>query len=268
MTVTLKRDGFWVEESKKVDGEWTTELKRASLDVDFVSLFRRYLLIEDDVTVGDFFSILEEMEKTGLLTFIELLTDSTWSEHLKTWRDEPPKQEREDEDPLEAVEVYQWFEMSNHDDIESFHAGDVHSGCHGIGKSGTAYAIEFNEWSTLRDLRLRASPKMTVSRMVWKKGKRRKVISNGGDEDWNFSDKDVDRRKTKHEDVRCTISLGNFFHGVASELCFFSTPEYQRKQQEKLHEALAEVRRPDFVGVSMDDVFSKMKKTLSGSGSV
>jgi hypothetical protein len=261
-SVIMKRDGFYGHRSKKnkETGEWEEHNSlidtRGENSLTFLKFWNKPLTIEEGVLAGDLFRILHQMDP-ALLTMVELLTDSNWKENLKE-AFLPVEEGKKDEAELKFVEVYRLLEITNYTDLENFELSDDYTCTHGIGKvwdgpemvdvpeeekkDCNAWAIEFTPWNELRNVPLRIRPKLTFSEMVWVQGKRRKMISNGGDEDWNFSDKDLDREKMRRIELDYTMTLGEFMDGLANELCFFGDPDSRREEQAELQGRLDEVK--------------------------
>lgn len=249
-SVILKRDGFY--KVKSVKNNETDEWEQVEKLVDtkgesspsFFALWNKPLTIADGVLTGDLFRILHQMDPAAL-TMVELLTDSNWKDSLKEAFDPV---EKVDKDPLFFVEVYKHMEVGNLHDLRKFELDSEYTCAHGIGKPwegegmadvpveerGTVYAIEFTPWNELRNVPLRIKEKMYFGYTVYEQGERRKMVSNGGDEDWNFFDKDRNKEKSKDMELGYTMTLGEFLGGLANEICFFGGPDDRKEEKQKL----------------------------------
>jgi len=257
MTVRLTKNGFVEEKARKnkKTKEWETKTEKLNKGLRLLGAWRVQIIIDEDVVMRDFFKTLEKMDD-GLLTVIEMLTNSNWKPHLGSWRD--PIEKVKDSQPLHAVEVYKYIDINNYSDLDNPEI-ECYPACHGLGSvwntegmenvpederaSCNNYAIEFLQWNELKDLKLQLRPKMQFGEMVWKKGKKRKVISNGGNAKWNFSDRDLVKEKTVRRELKYTMSVGEFFDGLASELCFFGSPQSTKKQKDILNERIKDIEK-------------------------
>ena len=259
MTVILNKTGFFLNSSKKnkKTKEWESFSKKINTksSIELLTYWKHEIKIGNGVLTGDFFHILEDMD-SALLTTIEMLTDSNWKKNLVGWKDPV-----EVKDPLDFVEVYKYVDISNHHDLDNPDF-EIYPSCHGIGKpwegesmNGVSeedrkrcntYAIEFLQWKELRAIPLRIAPKMQFGEIVWKKGKKTKESDDGLGKlfkKWkmNIPPRDIDKRITR--EFNYTLSVGEFFEGIAGELCFFSTPENRKQQMDVLNERVESVEK-------------------------
>jgi hypothetical protein len=267
--ITLKKDGFWREHSKKNRETGEYEEVREKIDttgkesLELIRCWEESMEIEEGVTCNDFFKVLADMDE-GLLTMVELLTNSNIKPHVrKAFNPLPP--DYVDDSELTAVEIYKVMEINNHglDEILEPYLDDDYACAHGIGKPWThgfendpmtdeekiakgcnTYAIEFTPWNQLAHLPLVFKKKIWFSEVVWRKsGKKRKLISNGPDEGWNVSDMEIDREKGFQREVLWNPRVREFFNGFTNELCFFGSPDDQEEQSAILKGRMEDVEK-------------------------
>lgn len=263
----LKKDGFWREYSKKNRETGEYEERNEKIDtsgpdsLELIRCWEEAMMIDEMVTCNDFFRVLADMDE-GLVTMIELLTNSNIKPFIRRAFDPLPPDWKDDEN-LHSVEIYKVMEINNHglDELLEPYLDDDYACAHGVGKPWThgfendpmtdeekiakgcnTYAIEFTPWNQLGHLQLVFKKKIWFSEVVWKKtGKKRKLISNGPNEGWNVSDMEPDREKGWQREIVWNPRVREFFNGFTNELCFFGSPDEAEKQSDVLKERMEDV---------------------------
>jgi hypothetical protein len=236
--VILKKDGLWTKEWDRDTKKNVTDRLNTDTHI-FFTAWNTPLEIKGKVTLRDFLEYLKTLDPL-ILDMIGKMVGANFEEYFK----EPLVSEKDPDrtSKLVAIEVYKYYEMSNHD-LENWDFTDHAISAHGIGAKwdqgkGDSYAIEFTPWKYLLHLPLRMKEKTTITKTIYKKQKPKR---------WGFKKKGskgferglswmMDRKidKWEHIDIKVTYTLGEFIDGLFDELCFFWTPATRDKNEKEL----------------------------------
>lgn len=244
--VILKKDGFWSSTWSKRKHDHVVKRLR---DWRLLEGWSRPLTIEKDVVFGDWVRAMKKLNR-GLLVVIEMLCDSS----IRPYLDKVEGPAKDTDSDVTSVEVYQGVEISNYDLKKYDITFDL--GCHGRGRRwhdeyskklpleqrGNSYAIEFTDWGTLWDKTLRIDPKVAVNKSTWVIDKRKRK-PNAIDKLLKVRRKPRTVKEWRREEACITsMSLGEFFIGLTSEVCFFSTPSSRDGNMAELNKRIDDVK--------------------------
>ena len=246
MSIIFKADGMYSR-----DWVYDEELEEGS-DVDtrveflMAHLNEEVEAIEGNVTFGQ---MVRDCFPVGInkadIAIMDLITDRTLTPFLKEIDEKPPKRDREDDDPLVALEVYvaaegdKWYDKKNRKDVP-YELG-IYLAIHGEGikydpKSEDAnmqfkYAISYSHWGNFVDLPVTFQPD-TVLCLVEEKHKR------NWRKPWGKK-----RRHYAYKQIKISYkpTLCEFLHDVFTDLCFCGSPENRDGHTQMLKERMDEV---------------------------
>lgn len=238
MSIIIRKRGFYESNWSRKSRSYVE--KQIKDPLRLLSKMGRQVVL-DDVTFGDFIKLVAKMD-SGSQTLLAMLVDSNFQKFLPTINDESVEEDRE---PLSAIECYSYAEICNHDDSQPLPSFSFYHACHGVGKQWehdgkpvdgvdcNTYAIEFTPWCQLRGVPLTIKKTLSFCETVWVKGKRRKIISNGGNAKWNFSNRDL------KETIQRTLgapdmSLFNWLSALFGGVAFFGTPVSRDNKSKEL----------------------------------
>lgn len=274
--VKLTKDGFLGEYfDKKLDDEVLEGIHARGLKpgVFFKMNALSPIYIEGNVTLLDLINAMADMKSADLEAMSELANANIAPYLIDFAKNPDPIPDNDDGQPLEAIEVYRCFELSNYESCTDVFDANTYCSAHGIGsvhsdvkkmvKDGTmteeqakncnTYAIEFTPWQKMLHLPIRMRELVYYSESVWKKCKPKKreigVLGSKKKFSFGFSDREIVKGKAMVSDKKLTwqMTLQDFLSGLFNELSFFGTPS----------------RRDEEMGVisgRMKDVEKQLKK--------
>ncbi len=243
MTVVIRKKGFYSKDWKPKQKKYLE--KKINEPMRLLGMMGDVVELEPGLTFGSFINLIRGFD-SGFKLLLEMLVDSGFERYLDTI-DEVPTADKEFDSELTAIEVYQYAEINNYDADAKLPAFEYSRGCHGIGKpwglgNGNSYAIEFSPWADLKHLPLVIKADMPLIDTIWAEGKRRKIISNGGNAAWNHSDRDL--KETQERNVMAPeLTLYEFLEALFNEVAFFGAPASRDKQSAILKDRVASIEK-------------------------
>lgn len=264
--IILKKDGLWTSEW---DGDKKKHvIERLNTDTHlFFCAWNRPLEIKGTVRLKDLIAYLKTMEPL-VLDIIGRMVGANFPDYLK--EDLTPVRDPDRKTKLKFIEIFKYYELANHD-IDTWDFQDHAVSAHGIGahweegcedvpleKRGNSYAIEFTPWKYLMNLPLRFKETTQITTATYKRQKPKRMgFKRKGSKKFErglswVSDRKID--SWKHQDVKVTYTVAEFFQGLFDELCFFGTPSTRDEHEKELISRYEKVKDRD----PEDDDYSEL----------
>jgi hypothetical protein len=174
------------------------------------------------------------------IAIMDIITDRKLTPFLKEMDQSPPERDKEDDDPLVALEIYvaaegnKWRKQKEHD-------LSIYLGIHGQGlkydpesedeNMRFKYAISYSHWGTFACLPISFQPN---TKLV--------LVEEGRKRQWpKFWGKKRRDYKYQQIDISYKPTLCEFLHDVFTDLCFCGSPENRDAHTEELKSRMDEI---------------------------
>lgn len=225
MGLVFKKDGLYFTEYVYDDEKDEGEDIEKKVDCLLLYLNEKVDSIESGVTFRQF---VRAFYPKGFveddIALMDMLSDRRLTEFLKELDQEPPAKERDDDDPLEYLEIYVSAEADKYwKDTE--HDLSLYLGIHGFGtqidRHGAntgkiPYALSYSHWGTFAGLPITINPKTTlcitteIRKRIWKLKKF-----------WSKRRRDYKRSQME---ISFQPTLLQLIHDVFTDLAFCGSP--------------------------------------------
>lgn len=223
----------------------------------FISNWNEFFEIEEGVLFKDLVDLLLSLSDEEI-HILSSLADANLKNYIDDVRENPDPITPSDTRNTEYIEVYRSFEIDNYDTLDdTYKIGSDYTCAHGVGKPwddehsmtlppeerGNVYAIEFVPWQELFHMPVKIRKEIYYRETEWVKTEPRDMEFGvlGSDRKVSLGITDRAPKNFITRKVTGHMTMGQFFHGLFNELCFFSSPVSRQEQSDVLSERIEEV---------------------------